>query len=505
MPKLLFILILLFPFIMVALMVGANNIDVVLSGGSLVNLDTAGGTVKVQFDISWENFWRNSRNYDSAWVFVKYSADSGSTWSHATLKASGTNPTGYSTGTGTNIDIVVPLDKKGCFIQPSASGSGTLDTDSLKLVWDYSADGVSSTDTVRVKVFALEMVYIPEGSFYAGDGTAASGGTNSHFYDAGNPPNAVLITSTQPYIDSSTTSSTAGDIRWVAESGAAGVLPANRTQLNADYPTGYKAFYMMKYEVSEGQWVDFFNTLTAAQKTERDITDSTGKNSDTVVYRNTVSWTSGDAATTRPDRACNYINWADVAAYTDWAALRLFTELEFEKAARGSGQPILFECAWGTATIVPDASLTISGTEDGTETITTDLSLGACLYGNNVHTGGDGGTGPLRCGIFAVSSSTRVTAGAGYYGVMELSGNLYERPVTVGNTDGRDFIGTHGDGDLSTSNSDWPGADAVGGGFRGGSWDYDVTHARVSHRYYAASTVALRYYYYGGRCVRASP
>jgi len=148
------------------------------------------------------------------------------------------------------------------------------------------------------------------------------------------------------------------------------------------------------------------------------------------------------------------------------------TELEFEKACRGTEMAVANEYAWGIITIVADEYLTISGTEDGTETITTDVSPGAYNYGNNTHSGGDGGTGPLRCGIFATSASTRAEAGASSYGIMELSGNLWERPVTLGNTDGRAFTGLNGDGELTTDgNADvtnWPGTGASGSGFRGG-------------------------------------
>ena len=34
------------------------------------------------------------------------------------------------------------------------------------------------------------------------------------------------------------------------------------------------------------------------------------------------------------DRACNFLNWNDLAAYLQWAALRPMTELEFEKICR---------------------------------------------------------------------------------------------------------------------------------------------------------------------------
>jgi len=474
----------------------ANNIAV--SNASLTGINLAAGTVKVQFDISWQNSWRTTTSWtstDAAWVFVKYSTDAGVTWTTATLKTSGTNPAGFSQGTGTGLNIVAPADLKGAFLQRSADGSGGVSTSSIQFVWDYAANGLSGASTARVKVFAIEMVYIPTGAFSLGSGGSESGAfykstTSTDTYSVSSEA-AINVGTTANYLYYPNTSTYSGD--------QAGPIPAA-------FPKGYNALYLMKYEISEGQWVDFFNTLTSTQKTARDITDSTGKNSDAVVYRNTVSWTSGNATTTRPDRACNYLSWADLTAYADWAGLRPMTELEFEKAARGPNSAIANEYAWGNAT-TPTAAAAISGTENGTETITT--SGANCNYNGVTFSGGDAGQGPLRCGIFATGSSTRASSGSGYYGNMELSGSLWERCVTVGNATGRAFTGLHGDGALDTTGnanvSLWPGTNATGTGFRGGSWYADASYARVSDRSSAAYTSALRSTTYGARLARTSP
>jgi hypothetical protein len=112
----------------------ANNIAV--SNVTITGQSTSAQTCKVQFDISWNNSWRNAINYDAAWVFIKYSTDSGTTWAHATLKTAGTNPSGFSQGTGTGLDIVVPTDKKGAFLQRTSNGSGSVSTTSIQFVWD---------------------------------------------------------------------------------------------------------------------------------------------------------------------------------------------------------------------------------------------------------------------------------------------------------------------------------------------------------------------------------
>jgi formylglycine-generating enzyme required for sulfatase activity len=462
----------------------ANNLSV--SSVSLGNVSLGQATATVQFNISWDNSWRTDTNYDAAWVFVKYSKDAGVSWNHATLKTSGTNPTGFSGGTGTALDIIVPLDKKGAFLQRTSNGSGSVSTSSIQFIWDYGTNGVIGTNTVRVKVFAIEMVYIPTGSFYVGSG----GSETSAFYTYPTTTNAYLINSENAAINVGTTS---GYLYYPSSTyggDQTGPIPAA-------FPKGYAAFYLMKYDISQGQYADFLNLLTSTQVSTRNPAQTT--------YRYTITGTSPNFSASRPDRACNFLSWADVAAYADWAALRPMTELEFEKAARGVSVPTANEYAWGNTTIT--AATTISGTENGTETIT---NTGAnCSYGGTTFTGGDAGQGPLRCGILATSSSTRVSSGAGYYGVMDLSGNLWKRPVTVGNATGRAFTGLNGDGALDSSGnanvSYWPDTTASGAGLRGGGWGDGATYARTSDRYIAASTHSYRNYYYGGRCVRTSP
>ncbi|HPS20033.1 MAG TPA: SUMF1/EgtB/PvdO family nonheme iron enzyme [Candidatus Omnitrophota bacterium] len=473
----------------------------------------------IVFDLSWENSWRNMTNWDAAWIFVKYSTDAGLTWSHATLKTSGTNPSGFDSGDGTKTDIIVSSDKKGCFVQRSFVGSGKVAISELRLLWDWGTDGLKAQDSVRIKVFGVEMVYIPEKSFYIGDGNNTT--ESQYAFHAGATNAAVQITNA--LVGNIRVDAGASDDAQITGSGIGidgdgGVDTNNDGNIdNANFPVGYEAFYAMKYEITEGQWVDFFNTLNQNQRDVRDITSSSGKNSDAVVDRNTVGWGGlGDASTQRTDRACGYLSWMDLCAYADWAALRPLTELEFEKAARGSNTPNLNEYAWGSDSVV--AARAISGSEDGTETIST--SGANCCYDNVAFSGGDGGNGPVRAGIFATEISTREDAGAGYYGVMELSGNLSERCVTLGNSAGRKFAGSNGDGALNlqsgfegnATNSDWPGyvesqgvVGAAGSGLKGGNWqDTDVAGLQLSYRGKASQNDDSRQSGFGGRCARTA-
>jgi len=447
---------------------------------TLTGQNTTDDYVYVQFDLSWDNSWRTSsapNNWDAAWVFVKYKPTGGD-WAHATLNTSGHS---VATDNGVAATITTPSDGKGVFLYRTSDATGNINWDGVKLRWNYGTggDGLADSATVTVKVFAIEVVYVPTGTFAAGSGGSESSAFTLTTINTGNATTAPTGT---------------GGFSGSAEGG----YPTGQTAPdNASWPNGYNAFYCMKYEISQGQYADFLSLLTDAQDDNRYPNKGD--------YRHTISGSYGNYSATVPNRACNYLSWADGAAYADWAGLRPMTELEYEKACRGTANPVANEYAWGDTTIHGSA-YTI--TNDGQANATVDNSTTA---GNASYSTTDGSTdGPLRCGIFADADSDRQEAGASYYGVMELSGNLWERPVTIGNADGRGFTGAHGDGSLDGSGnadvSNWPApATASGAGFRGGNWNISATVLRVSDRTGAASTYTDRISNFGFRCVRLVP
>ena len=484
----------------------ANHL--ILSEADIKDVSAASKTVTVTFKVCWENSWRDAVNYDAVWVFLKYSTDSGTTWNPATMALSGKNPSGFSTGSGTPVEIIVPADMKGCFIQRAQSSVGNTQVSDAEILWDYGSDGLTDTQAfsqVSLKIFGIEMVYIPQGSFFAGDNGASTASLKRGYSDA----NPWLITSESEI----PVTNAARDGYFYTSGGNVNEDPTgNNFVIPYNFPKGYNGFYLMKYEITEGQWVDFFNALTPAQKAARNITNGSGKNSQGTVDRNTISWPGGsqDAVTLRPDRGCGFLSWMDGCAYADWAALRPMTELEYEKACRGTNvAPTGGEYAWGNLSAV--AITNVSGIEDGTETSGTPSAVSN--FGNSNFNGGDDSQGPVRAGIFATSVSTRTSSGGGYYGNMELSGNLAEHCVTIGNDSGRLFSGTEGDGFLSANgnatNADWPGfnggevTSALGSGLRGGSWFEGAPRMRVSDRSLAALNDASRLSRYGFRAARS--
>ena len=503
---------------------GGGNGNVVVDNVSLVNKDTVGHTNNIRFDIAWDNSWFTAgapsptANWDAAWVFAKFSrsSDGGvtwSNWSHCTLLNTGNvAPAGSQMSFGDTGGVY-----KGTFIYRSSAGSGSVDWNNAEIRWNYGTDAVSDTDLIQVKVFAIEMVYIPAGPFYVGDTNNDNNGcflTSDGAYAKNKALPPYQITSENAI----TVGSAVNNLYYDNDNGSSngdqsGPIPSG-------FPKGYNAFYIMKTEISQGQYCEFLNTLTPVQQANR-ISNNYGSCRNYIklasngkygcdASNNAGTWGSANWALMNESNdgqwiACNYISWMDVAAYTAWSALRPFTELEFEKACRG-GQPVVNdEYAWGNTTLEPfTTSLVNAGT-----------ILEAPNQGN-ANISSCSPYGPYRCGCYAGLGKNRTDSGASYYGVLDLIGNLWERIVTLGNPTGRGFIGTSGDGSLASTgdaaNSDWPGfvtssvSGATGSGFRGGGWGTDAILARVSVRFSAAYTYTNRINdYNGGRCARTSP
>ena len=482
--------------------------DVSVSNISVGTPNQATGNVGVSFDISWTNSWRTSSapyNWDAAWVFIKYRVNGGA-WHHARLNETGHTIPGNAAITVGLADTNSAFDLStnpavGAFLFRRNDGAGTFTASGVSLNWNYASHGISVTDNLDVKVLAIEMVYVPQAPYYAGDNATSTAAFKQGSSD------------TDPwYIDREDELSTTNSVGNGSGSGQTERIfynPATTDgdsdgavySLSASFPKGYHPYYVMKGPISQGQWVNFFNTLTSTQKSARDITATKG---DSLAFRNNVSWTSGDA--TLPDQGSgatyayvgmSYLSWSDLAAYLDWSGLRPMSELEFEKVARGPLAPIAGEYAWGNTNATQATSISSSAT--GTE---------RAQSGANVSYGDYAGVqGPLRVGSFARGVNDRENSGAGFYGVLDLSGTLWERVVTVGNSTGRAFNGAlHGNGVLNAGGDadvgSWPSDTAQGTGFRGGSWYDSLLLARLSDRSRSSLIDTTRGNTTGGRGVR---
>lgn len=496
----------------------ANNIQV--TNATLTGNNGTEGYVHVQFDLSWENSWRGGgvSNWDAAWVFVKVKTNAG-LWQHARL-----NDNGHFAPAGSAIDVglltpgtpynAVTNPGIGVFVHRSADGNGTFSLTGVQLRMNYGVLGLNYNDIAEVKVLAVEMVYVLQGSY-------AAGGVGS---ESGRFPLTTINTA-----DATMAPSGIGGFSGSAQGGYPSGVSAPS---NASWPNGFSAFYCMKYELSQQAYVDFLNTLTYPQQVTRTAsvptsTAGTGALVNPNADRNGIEIQvpgqapnvpaiyacnlNGNALFGEPadgkDIACNWINWRDLSAYLDWSGLRQMTELEFEKACRGTVSPAPNEFAWGNA-LYPLGEYTLANDGEATEAIATDYMTArgnALLQDNSAAIGG-----PARVGVFAShpSSTGRMTAGATYYGCMEMSGNLNEGVVSI--TDGENYMGHHGDGQLTPNGqhdvASWLSG-ASGVGRKGGSYGEMTGRACVSNRDYGnlSQYDDDRARARGGRGVRTAP
>jgi len=463
----------------------------VAKANNVIVANTAVSGSNITFDISWENSWNTNvapANHDAVWVFVKYQDCATNIWYHADLSDTSADHTAASP-----LQADAVADGKGVFLRRSALGGGNIAPTAVSLAMNIPAG------TYNYKVFAIEMVNIPQGDFEIGDGTS----TNTF--------NSITVTA----------ASQSGGI-------PAGTIGGSSVTVPSTFPMGYNSFYSMKYEISQQQYVDFLNTLTYDQQVTRQGTDpinapGTQAFTTTTQYRNGIEiLESGnnnvlpavfvcDLTDGIPDNvddgqniAANMLSWGDVTAYLDWAALRPMTTLEFEKICRGPEARVAGEYPWGTTDIsVYNSSSIDAATRNKPDETIVAVTNGSANYGvgnSNIPT-----YGPVRAGIFARSATGRSSSGAAYYGVMEMAGNVWERPVEVFTAEGAAFTGNNGDGALNVlGNADqtsWPNPiTALGASFKGGDWSATAIHLRTSQR--SNSATPGRNQTYGGRGVR---
>ncbi len=536
-----------------------NNVAVtsVTTSGQDVTagVDNIANYTNIEFDVAWDYSWRTSgapNNWDAVWVFAKFRIETGGScvasaaWTHCTLSPTDghhsittTNGTAGTINTGLN---TAGTYGKGVFIYRSADGAGSINWDDIKLRWMYRQDGLFDDCKVTVQVYAIEMVYVPQAAFYIGDGATAS---LVGQFEAGTTSAPFQITAEAPAITLG--GGGAGSIGNNNTSGQTGVddfTDVTTKTLPAAFPKGYNDFYCMKYEISQYQYVQFLNSLNGTQQSARGGTSVAATYFPTgaaaPATRNGVKCktapvgavpgvygcdyddddTHNEVAVDGMSTAINYTSSVDLLAYLDWAAIRPMTELEYEKACRGPLYPVVGEYPWGTT----------SGTVAAA--VTNGFSSTEAVSTANANYNGNGLGGPARCGVFATATSTRITSGGTYYGIMEMGGNVWEYVVLVGNAAGRSFTGLDGDGALTaagTANVDfWPGingnstttaANAVYGGvtgctgyagisFCGGTWNSTTTWLRISDRQYRGSgwgSANTRDQRNGGRGIRTAP
>lgn len=468
------------------------------------------GASTISFTIQWDNSWfitTGPSNWDAVWIFIKRQSCIDNNWNHALISTVSAEHS--VTGGVLQVDAVV--DGMGVFVHRSLEGIGNI---ALSTVTLRMQDVLNLQDNFQI--FAIEMIYIPQGDFYIGDGTR---GFLNYGFSAADPYPPILITAAIQ------TAGIGAAINYQVDGlGSTGDLPST-------FPLGWNSFYCMKYEISQEQYATFLNSLTYDQQITRTANppnSATGTLAiaDALECRNGIKIETSGVVNNVPavyscdlngngtfnevddgqNIACNWLSWPDLIAYLDWSALRPMTEFEFEKICRGPLYPVAGEYAWGTTALLQAQSGELNNAGLASETSIL-VGAGLCAYGIN-----NTDNGPLRCGFAATATTTRAFSGGSYYGVMDMSGNVAEQCVGGRLCDYSTFTTANGNGNLSTPAGiadviGWPsiGGGTWGGGIsRGGDWhDFDGL-LDISGRFRTIiNDNQDRDYRFGGRGVRS--
>lgn len=447
-------------------------------------------------NLSWDNAWNlpeNSApaNHDAVWLFIKYRIAGEIPWQTAHISA---DQSSHQVISGP-VQLNAVSDEMGIFVVPITTGY----VHNVEILLRFSRD-LPELSKLQIKVFGIEMVYIPEGPFSLGDGISKH--------------SLIEAVSKQSFMVNSEVSIPVGNDEGMLYA-LDDYFPAN--DVPEAYPKGFGAFYAMKHEITQQQFVDFLNCLSFEQQS-RHVLIPPNADAGTFPLGFGDSFRNGivivrpgnpgmpavfgcdanrDGISGGPQdgqhRACNYLSHENMLAYLTWAGLRPLTELEFEKMARGPEATVPRGYAWNT-TMSVNANSTI---EDGSafEKVSESATATAGLANHGAELTSPFLQGPLRVGFAATENSSRIAAGASYYGIMEISGNVWEFCVNLSES-GLMFDGSHGNGKLNDQglpeHLSWP-ADNRAYGQRGGGWnswvkddlEYEFRDLAISDRFYA--------------------
>ncbi len=580
----------------------AGAVNISIYGTPKVELEDNDNTKAwIIFDIAWDNSWRTPKpdNYDAAWIFAK--CWDGSLWRHVYMPTDREYIAGdpshddyyVSNLDGSNLKSAMEIEQGkehvypkwnnisgetratmtvGVFLKRAGYGTGDINVPGVKLPWNPEAQGLTLDFDLIIRVFALEMVYVPQGAYQLGAATGSDQDRNRFAFTCngttvGSPYN---VTSENRILMNTGATPSNG---YLSTGGGNGM--SSGQYLRDEFPKGFRAFYIMKYELTQGAYTGYLNTLSIYQVdgsinrppltnlevgsnvmwlgnsghwspaspyffTKGDVHD--GRQS--IILKNTppyfefgvdgnqngipdeVGSVETQTGPTQPKSkhfqdgqnvALTHARFTFCCNFADWACLRPMTELEYEKACRGPLLARIDEFAWGSH-IMLDMHLVRnnltwnnwstgaygyntlygSNSRDGRflniglanemtnkPEGTTDkylmhnsavslavLSRGTGSYTNatywwagpptKVPEGETCGTPnnqganqdistmffpePVRVGMLANQSTNRMSSGATYWGVMNMSDNAREPVMNVWTS--YNFYGAHGDGEL---------------------------------------------------------
>lgn len=483
--------------------------------------------IVIRFKLTVDKLWRLQAppaNWNAVRIFIKHRLKSFSgVWSQwrrvgeLSDKATDYTSSGES---GVELEFAPDDDGNGFFVYLAKPGESFLNGETITLKWKTILP--ESVVDVDFNIIGIETIYIPEGEFFVGDGDVSTegafreGGVGGGAFRVASEPIELKDESGGLWADESeivlrefSPAAYAWGESRLSETPPYELIKGEEPSgvLSEYFPTGYDAFYIMKYETTQGLYAEFLNSLPTKAAQNR-FPAGDGYNFD-IVFEN------GKYVANAPLTACNRLSWSDAAALLDWATLRPTSELEFEKACRGTQAPVAGEYAWGSLQIA--ALEGVDGEPgSGEETPLPDYANASFDADPDDKYGETGFPGAYRVGLFELAE-TKARRGESFYGVLDMSGDVSEPVVTVANKAGRAFRGTCGDGALDADgradSPDWPQIPekahplwgAYGFGCRGGDFATSENTLRTSNRSYAALGATGRRFAAGVRGVRNAP
>lgn len=409
--------------------------------GNGVQVDSISYSViskKISFHLSWQNAWRQTINYhDAVWIFCKYRTVNTGKWLHADVKAGTTATSGL-------LETFESPDKLGFFVRLNVDTTGHI----FPTAVSFEAENLVGVFP-EFKVFAIEMVYVPQGRFFAG-APQLDTGRNSSFFATNNFEDQVLFRKVQFL----------GNKHLPIEIGSedamqptVGLTFPKRFHIPATFPKGFRAFYAMKHEISNAQLASFLNSIPrnwidqfelalppfdagpqgiiyqlpiyselspatnsfveygslSAKLDTPSLTLSFGAD-----YNRNGIFDETDDGTDYPAYMANGLFFN----YLYWAGLAPMTELQFEKSCRGPLFPELNEKAWGSSemNVIPFAQMQ-NKREQNERLASPVVAPVSELF--------------TRCGAFADSNTNRLTSGASFYGILNYQDNVAEITVAA--------------------------------------------------------------------------
>ena len=285
--------------------------------------DTVAQTIPVTIELAWDA-WRDGDRWNAAWIAASFEREPG-VWSDLRFR------TDAASARASAPVEVAPAEvpggyARGLAVHRAADGAGTLFV-TVEAVWDVGVSYATiPPDGVPLRALGVELSHVAAGPFEVGEAVP----------DSLRQPNAFQGAEGGTFQIGSEDEIAVGDVpgalAYVVPEGEAYAGGDAAGPVPAAFPKGADAFYVMTYPITQGQYADFLSILPPRARAARDVTAYP-------TYAEKGGSIVCDADTCRavhPDRAANFLAWADGTAWAAWAGLRPMTELEYEKAAAGT-------------------------------------------------------------------------------------------------------------------------------------------------------------------------